>query len=635
MNDSRKKLNISMLKDSIIQKNKLKEGLYHKQPKIRLSLLTNEIKKTQNSPIKINFKKRNSVFENFNKDNLTKLTENTKIETNDDTNNEKNVASDDSNSNIINEVDDVEYIKERSKKKHSSAFNFSKDIRKNLLKKCEGYENERILKLKNKQRENIMKQLMINRRKIKEIMVFTNNSNSINILSNRIESINNQILRLIKLINGEDVPSKPKKKKSGNKNLEIDDKYDKYLNFNKHSFRFVNKFLKICDILRECKIMDIKSIANVIKDKPNFDCLRSKSVNEYVPKTEYTKNNRKYYNQTLYKKSFKINGFTSYNNEENTLNLHENFNDILFDIENNNSASQRNFSKIKNQLNTISTNQSDKNKFNNTSFNHSISCRINSSKNKSKKFNLNKKNNSIKLKLDDSSEINQNSQIEKKSRDNIKNDINELSNKIAHVLNDGNIIKESLLLEIKENEQKPEKKNKSHLLKIADKIYAKEDLKRNPSKIPKRKKYSKPNLILNLENEFVKELKIIPKSIRPEFREIFKKMLTEDRILNKRDPRYMNAYEQKMLYIHEQEQFKKEANQNMFTLKDNVFSGNEDYEVFKNEMDFDNYGNLSSLEWLLCKQKLLYSNKNRLIGAYNPKEKLHFNINYPPEQIII
>ena len=210
-----------------------------------------------------------------------------------------------------------------------------------------------------------------------------------------------------------------------------------------------------------------------------------------------------------------------------------------------------------------------------------------------------------------------------------------MSNKIAHVLNDGNIIKESLLLEIKENEQKPEKKNKSHLLKIADKIYAKEDLKRNPSKIPKRKKFSKPNLILNLENEFVKELKIIPKSIRPEFREIFKKMLTEDRILNKRDPRYMNAYEQKMLYIHEQEKFKKEANQNMFTLKDNVFSGNEDYEVFKNEMDFDNYGNLSSLEWLLCKQKLLYSNKNRLIGAYNPKEKLHFNINYPPEQIII
>ena len=125
MNDSRKKLNISNLKDSIIRKQKLKEGLFHKKPKIRLSLLTNEIKKTPNSPIKINFKKRNSVFENFNKDTITKLTEYTKIDTNDNTtNNEKNlinISSDESNSSVIKEIDDGEYIKLRSKK-------FSQDL---------------------------------------------------------------------------------------------------------------------------------------------------------------------------------------------------------------------------------------------------------------------------------------------------------------------------------------------------------------------------------------------------------------------------------------------------------------------------------------------------------------------------
>ena len=631
MNDSRKILNISNLKDSIIQKQKLKEGLFHKKPKIRLSLLTNEIKKTPNSPIKINFKKRNSVFENFNKDTITKLTEYTKIDTNDNTtNNEKNlinISFDESNSSVIKEIDDGEYIKLRRKKKHSSAFNFSKDIRQNLLKKCESFEKEKILNLKNKQRYYIIKQLMNNRRKIKELMVFTNNANSINILSKRIESINNQILKLLRLMNGNEISSPITRNKSSKKNKDIKDtdKYDKILNFNKHSFRFVNKFLKICDILRECKIMDIKSIIDAIKDKPNFKFLRAKSAHDYVPKTEYTKNNRKYYNQTLYKKNFKINGFTTYNND-NTPNIHENFNDVLYDIENKNSESHRNFSKIKNQLNTISTNHSDKNKYNNTSFNRPSTSRISSYKNSSKKY---------KLKLDDSNEINQNSQIEKNSRNYRKNNLNELANKINLVLNDGKIIKESILTNIEENEEKPEKKNNSVLLKIANKIYADEDLKRNPSKIPKKKTFSKPKLILNLENEFVKELKTIPRSIRPKFREIFNKMLTEDRILNRRDPRYMNAYEQKMLYIHEQENFKKEAVQNMFTLKDNVFSGNEDYEVFKNEMIFDNYGNLSSLEWLLCKHKLLYNNKNKLIGAYNPKEKLNFNINYPPEQIII
>jgi hypothetical protein len=643
MNESRKKLNISNLKDSIIQKNKLKEGFKYKQPKIRLSLLTNEIK--PNSPVKINIKKRKSVFENFNNDTISKLTEYTKINTNDETtNNEKNtnnIDNDDSNS-VINEVNDSYVQSLRKKKKHSSAFNFSEGVRQNLLKKCQSYEKKNILTIKNKQRKNVINQLMKNRRKIRELMIFTNNSNSINILSKRVESINNKIIGLMKLMNGDEISfdnslkNKSEKKINTNKENYETDKYDKYLNFNKHSFRFVNKFLKICDIIREYTIMDIKTVIGANENQRKFKFLRKKSKNEYVSKTEYTKNNRNINSQTLYRKNFKIKGFTTFGEAENTLNLHENFDDILYDIKN--KSLDKNFLTKKNQQNTISTNQSERNKFiNNYSFNRpstsrTISYKNNNSSKKSKLLN-NKKSKTFRLNLNDSE--NQDSQIEKSSNKNSQNYYNELLNKINFTLNDGKIIKETLLNNMKEYEPEPKKQNNSVLLKMANKLYAEEDLKRNPSKIPKKKIFSKPNLILNLENEFVKELKLIPKTVRPVYRDIFKKMLTEDRILNKRDPRYMNAYEQKMVYVHEQDKFKKEAIQNMYTLRDNVFDGHEDQEVFKNEMIFDNYGNINSLEWLLCKHKLLFNKKNRLIGAYNPKEKLNLNINYPPEQIII
>ena len=66
----------------------------------------------------------------------------------------------------------------------------------------------------------------------------------------------------------------------------------------------------------------------------------------------------------------------------------------------------------------------------------------------------------------------------------------------------------------------------------------------------------------------------------------------------------------------------------MYFLKENNFTGREDKEVFKEEMIFDNYGNINSLEWLIRKHSIL-NNNNKLIGAYNPKEKINFKIHYP------
>ena len=66
----------------------------------------------------------------------------------------------------------------------------------------------------------------------------------------------------------------------------------------------------------------------------------------------------------------------------------------------------------------------------------------------------------------------------------------------------------------------------------------------------------------------------------------------------------------------------------MYVLKENILTGREDKEVFKDEMIFDNYGNIDGLEWLIKKHSILDST-NKFIGAYNPKEKFILNIHYP------
>jgi hypothetical protein len=65
----------------------------------------------------------------------------------------------------------------------------------------------------------------------------------------------------------------------------------------------------------------------------------------------------------------------------------------------------------------------------------------------------------------------------------------------------------------------------------------------------------------------------------------------------------------------------------MYLLKDNIITGKDDDEIIKGEKIFGNYGNISGLEWLLKKKFIMYD-KEKLSGAYNPKEK-HIYINYP------
>ena len=97
---------------------------------------------------------------------------------------------------------------------------------------------------------------------------------------------------------------------------------------------------------------------------------------------------------------------------------------------------------------------------------------------------------------------------------------------------------------------------------------------------------------------------MIQRIYKEPFRETFKKMLTEDCILHKVDPRKESAFDMKLRYIKEQEEFRKETFKNMFLLRENVETGKEDEISFENGM-FDDFDDLDSLKWLI--KKRMYS----------------------------
>ena len=82
-----------------------------------------------------------------------------------------------------------------------------------------------------------------------------------------------------------------------------------------------------------------------------------------------------------------------------------------------------------------------------------------------------------------------------------------------------------------------------------------------------------------------------------------------------------------MQFLKELKNIKEEAQKTMFILRDNILTGREDKDVFKEEKIYGNYGNITGLEYLIRKKTVLY-NKKKINGAYNPKDKL-LVINYP------
>ena len=167
----------------------------------------------------------------------------------------------------------------------------------------------------------------------------------------------------------------------------------------------------------------------------------------------------------------------------------------------------------------------------------------------------------------------------------------------------------------------------SHSVHECKKKYKKYKKKKLSEKKYLNKSYALNKTYDNDEEYFANVLKMIQRICKELFRETFKKMLTADRILHKVDPLKENSFDMKLRYIKEQEEFKKETFKNMFLLRENVENGKED-EIFFEDGMFDDFDDLDSLKWLIKKKNIL-TKHSKLTGAYNPKEKMNFNIHYP------
>ena len=143
----------------------------------------------------------------------------------------------------------------------------------------------------------------------------------------------------------------------------------------------------------------------------------------------------------------------------------------------------------------------------------------------------------------------------------------------------------------------------SHSVHECKKKYKKYKKKKLSEKKYLNKSYALNKTYDNDEEYFANVLKMIPRICKEPFRETFKKMLTEDCILHKVDPRKKSAFDMKLRYIKEQEEFRKETFKNMFLLRE-VETGKED-EIFFEDGMFDDFDDLDNLKWLI--KKRMYS----------------------------
>ena len=487
------------------------------------------------------------------------------------------------------------------------------DINKNpsasLLKQIEDKEREAEIRLLIKKRNYEIQNLAKERRKLKKIAVMTRETYSLRILSTKIMHINNRINKLIKLNDSlivypdEYEKQTNKKKKKRNFSYDFDSNDINFPLSMKGDFKKINNNLKINRIKQYGRIIDLSTVIESIIDKPSFYFQREKENKLFTPSTEYCGNKRKLGKTTIYLKSFKPKGFTSRNinlNNNNNAQYCNTFEDLFYEIEENNKRNDTNIYKTINSFSNNKTNDTEKNYFRISSV-RPTTCE---SDNDCKKSNFNKFNCSLK-------------------KQSIKNSTSQnLNSKVNKVLNDTKVIKESINNAIREDDKEKNKKdNERVLLKLANKLLKKQN------KLSQRKYINKKQ---TLEEQYIDKLKAIPNIVKEEFRDCFKKILFQNRILNKSEPNKENIYEQRIKYLKEQKKIQRETLENMYILKENIFTGKEDQQVFKEEMVFDNYGNINSLEWLIKKHHVL-DNSSKFVGAYNPKEKLNLCIHYPED----
>ena len=481
----------------------------------------------------------------------------------------------------------------------------------NILRQIEEKQKEAEIQLLIKRRNIEIQNLVKERRKLRKVLVMTRETYELRILSNKILHINMRINRLIKLNDAlliypeeyENQIVKPKLQKHKSDDLEDID-----FSSMKGDLKKINNYLKLNKIKEDGKIIDLTTVIESIVDKPSYYFQREKENKLFTPSTEFCGEKRKLGKTTMYLKSFKPNGFKSRNNNNNNNEgIYSNtFEDLFFEIEDKNKKKDFKTINTINSSTNFKTMDSESNKSNTFRVSSVRPTTCESISNN--KSNFYKFSNSLKKKKNNSISI--------------KNHTQNIKENIYKLLNDTKVIKDSIINRINEENKEIKKDNERVLLKLAEKLLKKKKKRLEPKKLTTEGE--------TLEEQYIDKLETIPNTVKEEFRDCFKTILFQDRILNKPDPYNENPYDEKLKILKEQKKIQRETIHTMYVLKENIFTGKEDEQVFKDEMIFDNYGNMSSLEWLVKKHHIL-DNSSKFIGAYNPKEKLNLCIHYPEE----
>ena len=530
-------------------------------------------------------------------------------------------------------------------KRESALTSIYNDPRYNLTKISNESEKEIQIKLLIKNRNREIDHLIKERQKLKKILVLTREPHSLRLLSNKIMNINLRINKLIKLndyliIHPDEIERQIKMKKKKikrNNSFNLDD-----INFSsmKNEMKKINVYLKINKINKDAQIIDFESDLDNVTNKPSYLFQRKNKNLLFTPSTEFCSFKRKFGTSTIYSKFFKPIGFTRNKNESEKKfffkKYAKTFEDLYYEIDEKNknklSLSQRNINTFNNNNSNIidSFNNSKINNINKLKIKtidsddlNTLNINSNSSREKScstrpKTGNslFNKKLNIPNLKtlnIKNSKKYHKRTLSERYTNSNF-------NKSIYKILNDTQIIKDSIKNTIKEN-RKAKKDSENILLKLEEKLKKKKRKNEKKNKV----KYYKGK---TFEEQLLNKLSSIPKSAKNEFRKAYIQIINEDRILDKPDINKLDKYEDQERKIKENKKLREQAKKVMYFLKENNFTGREDKEVFKEEMIFDNYGNINSLEWLIRKHSIL-NNNNKLIGAYNTKEKMNLKIHYP------
>lgn len=252
--------------------------------------------------------------------------------------------------------------------------------------------------------------------------------------------------------------------------------------------------------------------------------------------------------------------------------------------------------------NSLRENNFKKNNYMNNS-NKNISCYTTTFKSYSKSLSTKKKINTSKLFK------NIEKQILKENTFFIteeKNEFKSTNQIIKRILNDCNIIDK--YIRMKSNERNPEKNDKEDIL-----LKLSERLKKNKLKYLQSKVKINRKVIKDDEKIFKEKLVKVPKIAKNFFREVYKQILFEKRILNKIEKvNIIEAIEEKEMKKKFFNQFKDEVKQKMIITKENFVTEEDDKILLEEQKKlFDFYGNLDGLEWLINKKHIMNFGKNK------------------------